>query len=227
MPFIPNKGKYIVSHERRFVYVITPKVACSSIKTALAPLFGLSTDGLIREDGRSRIHRVFDDSPHVRRKRRFIREMREGTYDGYFIFSFVRNPFDRLVSCWRQKLAPGAAGLGNLDYNGVELCMDMSFSEFVEAIHRIPDDIANHHFRSQHIPLSKPNGTKIPQFIGRFEQLAEDFREVADRIGADHSLPHVLSSSADNHYREYYDTRTRRLATERYERDLELFSYEW
>jgi hypothetical protein len=30
---------YIVHDERRFVYFVTPKVACSSVKTALAPLF--------------------------------------------------------------------------------------------------------------------------------------------------------------------------------------------
>ena len=37
------RSKYIVSDEYRFVYFLVQKFACTSIKTALAPLFGIDT----------------------------------------------------------------------------------------------------------------------------------------------------------------------------------------
>lgn len=224
-----TKGKYIVSEEHRFVYCVLQKVACSSVKTALAPLFGIVGEGVEYEKVTERIHKVFNASPHQVYKNRLVKGLRRGEYLDYFIFAFVRNPFDRLVSCHSEKLAhPNSAGFRNYRFGNVELYRGMPFAEFVEAVHRIPDEEANPHFCSQHVTLLRPNGKLIPDFVGRFERLEEDFAYVAEEIGAPHIvLPHRLRSRSrqGSHYHEFYDRHTRKLVEERFERDLELFDY--
>src|SRR5215203_6131416 len=141
--------KYIVSDDRKFIYFVVQKVACSSIKTALLPLFDVSTNGFrtTRNDGTTglRIHRLFDRSDYQIRRTQLIAELHDH-YDNYFKFAFVRNPWDRLVSCYCQKLNPNGPGLKLPVDNDIELYPGMSFPAFVEAVHAIPDGEANPHF---------------------------------------------------------------------------------
>jgi hypothetical protein len=99
----------------------------------------------------------------------------------------------------------------------------MPFTEFVETIYQIPDDAADPHYRSQYVNLTAPDGALIPDFIGRFETLAEDFNYVVHKIGHSAKLPH-LTRSPDKRG-EYYDTRLRGLVAKRFARDFEILGY--
>ncbi len=219
---------YIVSDEYRFVYCIIPKVACTSIKTALAPLFGIDTTGMEipREDRQPRyvIHRVFNNSDHQVNKEVLCKGL-DGSYSEYFRFGFVRNPWDRLVSCYTDKIT-GKGFLIQSDEGAPELYRNMPFDEFVEAVCATPDEKANGHFRSQHVTVCRPGGEFITDYIGRFENLAEDFSRVAEKIGVKLELPRILHSGRDDrNYRSFYNDRLRDLAGERFRRDVELFGY--
>ncbi len=221
---------YIVSHEHKFVYFIVPKVACSSIKTALLPLFDsdVSEEELVREDGIPEAHRLFKASPHAINKRRLLRGIKKEHYAGYFKFAFVRNPWDRLLSCYLQKIAPGGQGLNRYDYGGVELRYGMSFAEFVEAVDQIPDEEADRHFRSQHVTVCGLDDTIMADFVGRFENLEEDFARVVRKIGAPYlKLPHLLPSPSrgGRSYRDFYDDETADRVGERFRKDAEIFGY--
>jgi hypothetical protein len=226
---------YIVSHEHRFVYFIVPKVACSSIKTALTPLFDLdaSDEELIREDGREdgiprEVHRFFRAPHHSIPKARLLKGLQKGRYEGYFKFAFVRNPWDRLLSCYLQKLTPGGQGLNRYDYGGVELQYGMPFAEFVAAVYQIPDEVADRHFRSQHITVCGPDDAILADFVGRFENLEADFAHVVRKIGAsDLDLPHLLPSPSRGarSYRDFYDDETAGRVAERFRKDAEIFGY--
>jgi hypothetical protein len=226
------EGKYIFSDKYRFVYCVVPKVACTSIKTALLPLFpdmdprgyeNPSWDSSAHYD----IHALFDHSPHQVHKRRLVRRLRSGEHRDHFIFAFVRNPYDRLASCWHQKLADGGQGLTPCDEREFGLRVGIGFTEFVEAVHEIPDEEANPHFRSQHVPLLRPNGRLIPRFLGGFENLAEDFAAVAEKLKVELRLPHLLVSKGweNASYRDLYNRKTESLVAERFAKDLELFGY--
>ena len=92
-PAMDLHSKYIVSDEHRFVHFVVQKVACTSIKTALAPLFGIETTRAEarREDANPRfiIHRLFQDSGYQIDRDELLASPR---YDDYFKFAFVRNP---------------------------------------------------------------------------------------------------------------------------------------
>lgn len=219
-------SKYIVHDERRFVYFVVEKVACSSVKSALMPLFDLDVapyrDKTPRGEPILRIHKMFANSGYQVGKP----EILSGKYEDHFKFVFVRNPWDRLVSCHSEKLArEGAPGLNTRD---ARFYPGMPFAEFVEAVHATPDEEANAHFRSQHAAACDLEGRVMADFVGRFERLREDFRAVAEGIGAPGLvLPHRLKSAARKArpYADFYDGRLKKLVGERYERDVETFGY--
>lgn len=102
----------------------------------------------------------------------------------------------------------------------------MPFDEFVRTVHAIPDKEANSHFRSQHVSLLGPDGRLMPDFVGRFENLREDFAQAGGEIGTPEiDLPHILRSERRPDYRELYNGDTAVLAAQRYEKDAELFGY--
>jgi chondroitin 4-sulfotransferase 11 len=229
--------KYIVSDEYKFVYLVVQKVACSSLKTALLPLFDLDTGQYrtVRTDGSQglRIHKLFDDSGYQIGKQQFTSEL-EGKYRDYFKFAFVRNPWDRLVSCYSQKLLDvpkrsiGRRSSLSPSIEGIELYNGMPFEEFVQAVHAIPDEEANIHFRSQCATVCEEDGGIMADFTGHFETLAEDFSYVAERIGVPElQLPHLLRSKnrGGRSYSDFYDDSLAELVLDRYAKDVEAFGY--
>ena len=130
------------------------------------------------------------------------RDMRQIDPDwcGKFSFTFVRNPWDRIVSyahslrgrrkknVWDQ---PGPLALRpQVDY--------------------IMDDA----------------GQPLVDFVGRFETLAEDFATICGRIGIPTPrLPHLNRAAQRGPYREYLDARARDFIAESYAEDIARFGY--
>jgi hypothetical protein len=249
------KYKYIVHDERKFVYLWSHKVACSSVKAALLPLFDLDTTPYETtfKDGTRRfnVHRVFDSTDYQIGKDQLLGGL-DKQYRDYFKFAFVRNPWDRLVSCYldkivRNELSPKMEA--SAVSAGVEYYANMPFAEFVEAVHQISDENANTHFRSQYLTVCGPDGEPMADVVGRFESLREDFARVAEEIGVPGlELPErhpkslskrgslhyrefyderrkSVSKRGSRHYRELYDERLQSLVHERYVKDIETFGY--
>lgn len=61
-------------------------------------------------------------------------------------------------------------------------------------------------------------------FVGRFENIEEDFRAICRKVGITASLPHVNKSKRTD-YRDYYDAETRDLTARLYAEDIERFGY--
>lgn len=217
--------RFAVSEDHRFVYAVTPKVACTSVKTALLPLF----DKDPAEAGeRGQAHKMLARAGAIVNGEQFMARL-ENRYREYFKFSFVRNPYDRLVSCYYSKINPRIVGIDQEPHAGVALRPGMSFREFTEAVCMIPDEKSNVHFRSQHLTLYDygADGGSLVDFIGRFENMEEDFSQVAQRLGVDPNLPHSNPSKRreQRDYRGYYDEKLARMVGERYRADCELFGY--
>ncbi|HEY7544034.1 MAG TPA: sulfotransferase family protein [Blastocatellia bacterium] len=210
----------------RAVYVEIPKVACTSIKTALAEILGVSlksTGGNPHEVEWPMAERSSDPSGPL--------------FPGLFSFAFVRNPWDRLVSCYRDKIRGEVEGYTYFTIRpGVANCLarfdafvpGMPFADFVAAVASISDEDADEHFRSQYTFVTNEDGEIGVDFIGRFEQLAEDFRFVQERIGLPcNDLPWLQKARGAARYADFYDNETRQIVSERFRQDIEMFGYEF
>ena len=125
----------------------------------------------------------------------------------YFKFCFVRTPWDRIVSLYffRKTVAKMK----------VPVPTDMSFKQFVQAGTLIPDQYGH------------TEGFDNFSFIGRFENLQQDFNIVCDKIGVPRQqLPH-RNKTDHKHYTEYYDDETREMVAQVFQRDIEYFGYEF
>lgn len=214
----------IVLERHGAIYIEIPKVACTSIKTALA-----SHAGVNLEDTGGNPHEARWPTP------RAAPGPTGPLFPDLFAFGFVRDPWDRLVSCYRDKIRGEVDGYTYFTIRpGVANCLarfeafraGMSFDDFVRAVAAIPDDEADAHFRSQHTFVTNDDGQLAVDFVGRYERLAEDFRLVAQRIGLPVvELPHLQVARVPMRYAAFYTTETARLVAARYSRDIEMFGY--
>ena len=209
------------------VYVEIPKVACTSLKAAFAPLLGVD---LAPSGGDP--HDVDFPAPPA------ISSDGDRLYPGLYTFSFVRNPWDRLVSCYRDKIAGDVDGFTTFTVRrGVADCLagceaffaDMAFEEFVAAVASIPDAEADEHFRSQCTFLMTNEGNVGVDFVGRYETLSGDFGSVAERIGlpSDVELPRLQAATRPIDYVDYYNAKTRKIVADRFRDDIETFAYQF
>ena len=154
-------------------------------------------------------------------------------FEGLFKFSFVRNPWARLLSEYRYR---------NYFHH-------RSFRDFV--LNRMPQpgwDDKYRHVMPQYDMLHDGDGRLLVDFVGRFETLHADFDRVCERLGMpDSQLPHRnpsdkksrdlkrrlrnwLYRNGENQLRgldDFYDDETRRAVACYYRRDIDAFGYEY
>ena len=168
--------------------------------------------------GSSTIKKVFNFQPT---------RIRKLTSTSYFSFTFVRNPWSRLVSTWKDKCFSDTT---SVVYKEMYSPYRNSFKDFIFTLSEDPDKfyatwegIIDRHVRP-YIDLCPLNDI---DFIGRFENLQHDFNTVCDKIGIpEKKLPHK-NKTKHKHYTEYYDDETRQIVAERYAKDIEYFGYEF
>jgi len=150
----------------------------------------------------------------------------EAEYFGeYFRFAFVRNPFGRLVSNYLHKIQGKtreeirSSYIRHLDFHE-----GMTFEEFALQVCELPDEKCDRHYRSMYTSIDLDN----VDFIGRLENMGPDFLYVVNRItGQDNARMSRLNTQGRYDYREFYSDSLERKVADRYERDLQLFGYEF
>ncbi|NEO54645.1 MAG: sulfotransferase family protein [Okeania sp. SIO3B5] len=215
-----DRAVYFIFDDRKLIYLVTSKVACTSIKTTLGKAYSIESNNEMD------IH--LKDIWNGYRKV----EPLPNHYDTYFKFAFVRNPFCRLVSCFRDRVEFDSnfetyfESNYKLNYK-YKIRAGMTFSDFVKTIVTIPHHLADRHFKSQYATLYHNQKCKV-DFVGKYESLREDWAYIANRFDFDPQLPHlnVASASRKKPYWEYYDQELLALASEYYKNDIRYFGYE-
>lgn len=147
-------------------------------------------------------------------------------FDRLFKFTFVRNPWDRLISAYHF-ICEG--GMNESD----KLVADHSvrrftgFNDFVEnyMMKENFEDILHFQHQWNFVCETDVSPPKV-DFIGRYENLANDFQTVSASLGQSKTLP--LSNASQSRPRDYrmsYTDRTRDIVREIYARDISLFGY--
>lgn len=203
--------------QRRFGYVQNPKAACTSIKCALAEMWDIPIP-----PEPDRIH----DSVALK-MHQYPPTLKEAHRLGLFLWSVVRNPFDRLLSTWAGKVVAPAdhyRGGPARDYPGgygPGFRRGMTFADFVKRVAREPLR-ANPHISPQ-AEILFPAGEVGVHEVLHFESLQRDWKWLSERFALP-PLPHH-NRSEHRHYRAYYDDATRKIVEKRFARDLHLWAY--
>lgn len=147
-------------------------------------------------------------------------------YDSAFKFSFVRNPWGRAFSAYRY-LSRGGNQSSDLEVAKM-IGRYKSFSDFVIS------GLGEGHFRNHLLFLPQSDfiigGNQKPavDFVGRYENLNEDFSTVLKRLGISAQLQEKNRSGQGADYRKYYDNdKAAQVINEVYKQDILNFGYEF
>ena len=153
-----------------------------------------------------------------------INDLYEKDVSEYFKFAFVRNPYERAVSDWKF-----LRGRSNKKWRSKTFLKYLNCDGYFK---RMLSDKKNKstridHTYSQFDFLYSKDGKCLVDFIGKFENLQEDFNTICDKMGiARKTLPYSKKQKYKN-YTEYYDDETREIVAEKYAKDIEYFGYEF
>lgn len=150
-------------------------------------------------------------------------------WNQYFSFGFVRNPWDRLVSWYtmiQETPPPGKIKLWGYVHQNA-----LNFEEFiVNCTDTVTEERDGYLYRKsfvrpQYQYFTDKSGEKAVSFIGKFENLQDDFNAVLSRAGLNPITLPRLNTTRTKDYKTCYSDRTRALVAERFARDIEYFGY--
>lgn len=141
---------------------------------------------------------------------------------GCRFFTIVRNPFIRLVSVYRD-LFENSENFIYHDYLFGILPSDASFSEFINRITVIPDQLKDQHIRQQCDFLKYYEKKKIEVKVLKLEET-----EAINTFLASQNLQflHLNKSGESYDYRSYYTPALLQKAYDLYRDDVKKFGYE-
>ena len=239
----PVSPIYFVKRKNiHFVYHSIPKTGCTTIKLLLLDSIDVSIPAnpkSVHGSGPRNRHMAQNSGDYIYRLPGRKRDDYDkassnllpilSPFDKAFHFGFVRNPWDRLVSCYLDKVVglwPDRFHAFCLKYPHVGFNR-MSFSDFVKFVCRVPEDFSEPHFRSQ----SSFWDASALDFIGRFERFSDDLTHLINHLGLDKRLLKWATVKTNQslgktgHYSDFYTAETRRLVADKYASDIEQFNY--
>jgi len=200
----------MISEEYSAIFVHVPKCAGTSVKSLLSKktFKGVSLNNA--KDGSHDDKTGYYQAGTARRMKRAYEEQ----WKTYFKFAFSRNPWDRMVSCWKNRAAQKYSNFKDFVYNHQEM-IDSGNTSF------------HWHVMPQCLHVCNDEGDIIVDYIGRFENLQEDINNILELLDLEPSeVPHKNKTSHKN-YREYYNKETIRRVEDLFWKDIEMFEYEY
>lgn len=225
---------FVVDLNRQFAYAVIGKTGNSSVKSVLAKTMGVRPRvsgygypwvprALANPTARV-VRRMLGKSPpgfdpHARNFGWDLLTVPQVAESSFFRFGFVRNPWDRLVSCWSDKVH-SLKGKQAMTERFPEVSTDWSFDRFARWAIEQPVPEAHVRPQSKHVVHQDK---LILDFVGKFESLAHDWQTVAGRFG----FPPLPTKNASQHrpYREHYQGDLANLVGDYYEEDVRRFDY--
>jgi hypothetical protein len=188
----------IISDSHKFLYVAVTKTGSTTLQKRLKRYQAVAK----KLKKHSSLNTIYKQFPIIQ---------------DYFKFAIARNPFDWVVSWYFYRKT-------QQNKNNTK---GISFKQWLVAENSSAYNTDGLGLTlSQYDIMGCDENIKL-DFIGRYENLQEDFDTICDKIGIPkQQLPHQ-NKSKHKHYTEYYDDETRELVAEKFAKDIEYFGYEF
>lgn len=188
----PHPRSIIVCESRKFIYMKATKTAGTSI---LRGFLEKNIEGIIHEKDTPIEFKLWLDN------------VTDSDLEYYYIFSVVRNPFDRIVSM---------AAYFDIEPEDYFLNIKEYQKQDKVKTHSLPLNIYTH-----------CNGMQFVDEICRFENLQHDFNIVCENIGLEKRTLPFNNKSNRGDYKSYFNDESKLLISKIYEEDIKLFKYEY
>lgn len=230
-----------ISHQKKFIFIHIPKCAGSSVEKFLMK----NTELCLMKSG------VMDTDEIVKNKFYITGEVHglerhlsaleiksligSSTYDRYYKFTIVRNPYSRIVSFYEY-----VKGLKNPDTNKLQVNLVLNSKNFYEFVINSLNEKKMTLFFNQYQYVCDKNKKLIIDDYIKFEDLDTQWRPLSKKLLNESKLDQIRtlinpkrldlkkinsSHKKTRNYREYYDHELRDLVTDAVITDLELFKY--
>lgn len=211
----------IISHGRKYMFVHIPKTGGTSLALALE-------DKAMKDDV------LIGDTPKAKKRRKRVKDVQtsgrlwkhsklvdvyglvdQAQMEEYFVFTLVRNPWDRMVSYyhWLQDQ--------NFDHPHVTLAKEVEFSSFLNA--GLTQAMMRNDGAARYV--SDRDGVDRCDLYLRLEHLAQDVEVLEDAIGVRLGMVPHANKSERGAYQGYYSEADRALVGDAFAADIERFGY--
>ena len=139
--------------------------------------------------------------------------------NSYYKFCFVRNPWDRFVSAYREFKRDEHS-----EWNS-EMKKFKSFEEFCTGFQdtSLSSDI---HLVPLYDQIYNLEGTQLVDYVARFENLSQDYATIMEKFEKPVMLSfHTRNRKEKKHYTDFYTDETRDIVGEFYSKDIDAFNY--
>jgi len=213
----------IISNKYKFLFVHIAKTGGTSMRATLSryrrrdPLYWASR--ICSRISHLSGHRIGCKIPRHAKIIAAYEMLPREFFDSLFKFAFVRNPWDLQVSSFHHIKRERAHLM-----NGIE-----DFETFLR--YKLDPSRPYQYHIDTSIELQSDylvdlHGKVLADYIGRYEQLGEDYAHICKTIGIEAPpLAHKRKAEDRAGYRKYYSDATAALVAEHFRQDIEMFGY--
>jgi hypothetical protein len=199
----------LISNKKKFIFIAFWKTGTTSIENALTKYSSNNYTRWLRLKYKFIYHSrgaAFKHMPAYR----CIRLVGDSTWNEYFTFAFVRNPWDRAASAYIRHFHKSEED----PKNGFDAWIKAGARPWISK-------------RQLSQFLTDDNGQIVVDFVGRFERLEQDFNHICDILSINTNLPHRNKSPISRAYQELYTEENKEIVANWAKQDIELFGYKF
>jgi len=204
----------MISHDDKCIFVHVPKSGGSSIESLIWPGERREVDLWMGFVSKYRNKYQTGGLQHLLATQ--IRDhVGEDVFNQYFKFSFVRNPWDKAVS--QFSYMSDRSDL--MQYIGMkEGC---SFKKYLELMQKK----THVQWEKQYKFIYDENLESLVNYLGRFENIESDTKEIFSRLGLEFNcVPHT-NKSFRKKFSLYWDDESIEMVGDIYKEDIDIFDY--
>lgn len=196
----------LISNKKKFIFIAFWKTGSTSVENALAKFSSKNYTQWLRLKYKFIYHEHQAAKFKHMSAERCMRLVGKAAWSEYFTFAFVRNPWDRAASAYIKH------------YHNSELDLKEGFNAWIKAkvsIAQVSQFIAD------------DNNQIAVDYVGRFENIEQDFNHICDKLKINVRLPHKNKSTRSRQYQDLYTKETKEIIANLAKQDIELFGYKF